>query len=110
MIQRALNYYKDRIDLYCFRNTDNPDKGLISQKNILTPKDWEDLRVQSELLHPFYQLTQRLEDSGDQKSYGCVWEVLPGIEILLTKLEKAKEIYKSNKFLSESINMGWKKL
>ncbi len=39
-----------------------------------------------------------------------MWEILPGIEILLTKLEKVKEIYKSNKFLSESINMGWKKL
>jgi len=39
-----------------------------------------------------------------------VWEILSGIEILLIKLEKVKKIYKSNKYFSESINMGWKKL
>ncbi len=45
MIQRVLNYCKNRIDFYYFRNTGDPDKGLISQKDMLISKDWEDLRV-----------------------------------------------------------------
>jgi uncharacterized protein YeeX (DUF496 family) len=35
IIERAISFFKDRIDLYCLRNTDDPEKRFVSKDDIL---------------------------------------------------------------------------
>jgi hypothetical protein len=80
--------------------------------DILSKEDWQILQTVQELMFPFWLLTLRLEGNASSSSYGTIWEVLPAMEVLLNRLEKASEIYTSrkSKFLNACINNAWIKL
>jgi hypothetical protein len=68
---------------------DDPDTAL--QHDELTPKDWEVLRCIKDILEPFKNWTERLTA---RYSNGCVADILPVMDELLSGLEKAKVFYK----------------
>jgi len=57
-------------------------------------------------MFPFWLLTLQLEGNSHTGSYGTIWEVLPAMEVLIDRLEKALKIYtpRKSKFINACIN------
>jgi hypothetical protein len=78
----------------------------------LTTGDWKDLRILHELLEPFDTLTKEMQGNIiDDRMNGAIFDVLPAMDLLLKRLEDAKEKYTSTKSaLATCVNLAWKKL
>jgi hypothetical protein len=63
-------------------------------------------------MFPFWLLTMRLEGNSPTGSYGTIWEVLPAMEVLIDRLEKASKVYnhRKSKFINACINNAQIKL
>jgi hypothetical protein len=81
MISDAIKQ-EDHIKMY----TNSMDE-LADDK--LTDIEWGELKEVKKLLSPFEQLTQYVQ--GKDSSQGSITLILPGMDILLSHLEKAKE-------------------
>ena len=90
---------RQRIDGYC-----NLEPELA--KDRLTARDWKDLEEIMELLEPFKYLTMLGQEKGSD--LGAIGTVLPGMDMLLEILEKArgKPRPKDSAF-QEAIDASW---
>ena len=59
----------------------------LDDKDFLTDEDQVQLEAMYHGLKPFWEITMRLEGHGHQGSHGVIWEVLPGLEMLLSHVE-----------------------
>ena len=64
------------------------DDEELNEDDFLTDEDWLQLEAIYYGLKPFWEVTQRLEGYGTDGSYGVIWEVLPGLEMLLSHVEQ----------------------
>lgn len=102
-LHRALKL-RVRIMTFCAEN----EEELAA--DILTKREWDELKDIEILLEPFYSLTKRMEGNPIDGHHGSIWEALPAVEMLLQHLEKAKITYRSNRYLMTCINLAWVKL
>ena len=81
------------------------------EKDWLTDEEWATLGKIMKLLRPFWNVTKDLEGNAERRHHGSLWEDLPTMEALLTKLEKAKIMYpmEQKPFLCQFINNVWDK-
>jgi hypothetical protein len=56
-------------------------------KDSLSPTEWNELRVISKALEPFWEVTMRLESHAKAGAKGVIWEALPSFDFLLSKCE-----------------------
>lgn len=82
------------------------------EEDWLTDKEWASLGKIMKILRPFWNATKDLEGNAERGHHGSLWEALPTMEALLTKLESAKVMYpmEQEPFLCQSINNAWDKL
>lgn len=96
MIKRALQL-KDPIDFYTLRHVNKSrDSNEHLHKDTLTPQDWIRLTELYDLLEPFQTQTARLEGHAKEGHHGSAWEILPTIEMLITKLEHKQSSFRSS--------------
>lgn len=57
----------------------------------LNDDDWDTLEAIAKGLQPFEDITLRLEGHAQAGHHGAIWEALPSLEYLLSKLEAGKE-------------------
>ena len=62
------------------------DEELVDE-DFLTDDDWAQLESIYHGLKPFWETIMRLEGHGYIGSHGVIWEVLPGLEMLLFHVE-----------------------
>lgn len=91
MIHRALRV-EERLRL--FVRDDRYRRDL--QNDALSDADWEHLQQVAIALKPFHDTTQRMQGSGEEGHHGCIWEAIPALEGLLTKMEKGTAAATSN--------------
>jgi hypothetical protein len=111
-LQRALrlreaieDFVRSAIRLNQDGERDGSQRAL--QHDELMPEDWEILRCVKDLLEPFKEWTKRLQV---RYSNGCVADILPAMDELLSKLEKAKAFYRAaghSEHIITMINNGW---
>jgi hypothetical protein len=80
------------------------------KQDTLSMQEWDQLEQIELILKPFQQVTKHLEGNAVHGHHGSIWEALPAVELLLAKLETAKDTYKDNSYLSTSVNLTWTKL
>jgi hypothetical protein len=104
MLERALKL-RVRIDSFIREYSDVGEYSLPAA-DILSKEDWHVLQTVQELMFPFWLLTMRLEGNSPTGSHGTIWEVLPAMEVLIDRLEKALKIYtpRKSKFINAYIN------
>ena len=84
---------------------DVSEQALIHDE--LLPEDWELLRSVKDILEPFKEWTNRLQV---RYANGCVADILPTMDELLSSLEDAKAFYTAegnSAHLVAMINNGW---
>lgn len=114
MIERALN-----LDLalkrYCRDWRPAPHETYDLTADFLDYAEWEELRHLEELLRPFYWSTKHIEGNAVTGSHGALWEVIPAMDYLFTKLKHAaNEIEEKPQLFTDHyqhcINHGFMKL
>ena len=103
---------KDRLQLYTIRWQGTRD-GQISEEDVLTRDDWDELKEIVEILRPFQILTLRLQGRTNTSTHGAIWEVLPSIEYLFVHLKSVKDrlsVIGNMKSLMVGINLAIIKL
>jgi hypothetical protein len=83
-IQRGL-VLRRPIQLFLF------DFQRALEDDLLSEEDWEQLRVITKALEPFYLVTKRLEGEASTGSHGVIWEALPILDHLMSHVEECKE-------------------
>ena len=109
MLERAFKL-KDAIELYQGHYKGGEDEPL--EDDVLTNDDWLELRELLDLLLPLRAVSLTLQSDGKDCNHGSLWQSLPAIDYLITKLEtlKVKHTYLPNTHFKAAINLGWKKL
>jgi hypothetical protein len=109
MLERAFKL-KDAIELYQGHFKGDEDEPL--DDDVLTSDDWLELRELLDLLLPLRIVSLTLQSNGKDCNHGSLWQALPAIDYLMTKLEtlKAKHKFLPNTHFKAAINLGWKKL
>ena len=79
-IQRGLRL-REAIKMYLASDEE------MEYEDFLTEDDWAQLEAIYHGLKPFWETIMRLEGHGHLGSHGVVWEVLPGLELLLSHVE-----------------------
>lgn len=87
MIKRALRL-QPAIQRYCLKWTPADGENYDLTKDFLDAQDWEELRHFEELLQPFDRATKRVEGNAYTGSHGALWEVIPTMDFLFSKLKK----------------------
>ncbi|OWT43020.1 restless-like transposase [Pochonia chlamydosporia 170] len=94
---------------------------ILRDENQLTDRDWEVLYHLEAILTVFETVVKTLEGDGHIRkrrqgwtgSYGNVWDVVLGYELLLNTLEEYKELaagFPDAEYLRIGINLAWDKL
>jgi hypothetical protein len=109
MLERAFKL-KDAIELYQGHFKGGEDEPL--EDDVLTSDDWLELRELLDLLLPLRAVSLTLQSESKDCTHGSLWQSLPAIDYLMTKLEalKVKHTYLPNTHFKAAINLGWKKL
>ena len=109
MLERAFKL-KDAIELYQSHFKSDNDEPL--DNDVLSPNDWLELRELLDLLLPLKAVSLTLQSDGKDCNNGCLWQSLPAIDYLMTKLEalKTSHMHLPNTHFKAAINFGWKKL
>jgi len=83
---------------------DNTEHALKHDE--LTPDDWDELRIVMDILEPFRRWTKLLQV---KHANGCIADILPAMDELLSHLEQAKAQYATRvgSHLVTMINNGW---
>ena len=98
MVNSVLNQ-QTRVDGFC-----QMEAGLV--KDRLTETDWSDLKEIVELLKPFKYLTLIGQEKGSD--FGSIGTILPGMDMLLETLEKARGKQRSvDSPFQEAIDEAW---
>ena len=85
----------------------------VSQDEIHTIEDWDELTEECAILGPFSTVTIRLEGHATDGTRGSVWEVLPYMEYLFGHLHKVREnleLLPKRKFMLRAVKLAIKKL
>jgi hypothetical protein len=93
----------------------------LQAKNQLGDRNWNVLQHLESILTVFETVMKTLEDDGQPrirrhkriKSYGNVWDVILGFELLLSKFEKFKQLateFPDFEQFRVGINLAWEKL
>src|SRR5438132_713780 len=100
MIDLALKK-RDHIDAFIRKSEINQeDYKRVSERDHLTTEDWRILAETKEALKPFYECTKETEGRAPNAEYGCLWETLPAMEFILEHLERLKENYEHDNYLT----------
>jgi len=88
------------------RDGERDDLEHALKHDELAPEDWDELRIIMEILEPFREWTQRLQK---KHANGCISDILPALDELLTHLEQAKVQYGSmtGSHVLTMMNNGW---
>ncbi|KAK5997074.1 FAD-linked oxidoreductase ZEB1 [Cladobotryum mycophilum] len=90
MIERAIEK-QQQIQGFLGQNQLETDrKKRIPDEDILTIEDWRLLIEIKDILKPLWSQTMRCQGWGKGDSHGRIWEIMTGIEFLLTHLEHWK--------------------
>jgi hypothetical protein len=93
MIERALKK-QGEIQAFLAKNKSELDpQRRVPEEDLLTYEDWRLLIELKEILEPLYQQTLRTQGWSKNGSHGCIWEVLTGMEYLLSKMENWKTFF-----------------
>jgi hypothetical protein len=105
MLERAFKL-KDAIELYQGHFKGDEDEPL--DDDVLTSDDWLELRELLDLLLPLRIVSLTLQSNGKDCNHGSLWQALPAIDYLMTKLEtlKAKHKFLPNTHFKAAINLG----
>ncbi|KAK6850583.1 hypothetical protein PG987_000217 [Apiospora arundinis] len=96
MIDRAI-LKRDDVEAFLIKNQLDPDfTRRIPSDDVLVAEDWKLLVELRDALEPLYRQTMRCQGWSKQGSFGCLWEVLPGMEYILEKLEDWKAFFDDN--------------
>lgn len=95
---RTATKLKTAINLFCHQYQENSD-------DLLSEKDWQDLKKPQDFLLFFYDAT-----TGTEGRNATIDSVLPTMDFLLERFETAKEKYANDPFMSPCCNSGWAKL
>ncbi|KAK7997663.1 hypothetical protein PG989_005703 [Apiospora arundinis] len=96
MIDRAILKHDD-VEAFLIKNQLDPDfTRRIPSDDVLVAEDWKLLVELRDALEPLYRQTMRCQGWSKQGSFGCLWEVLPGMEYILEKLEDWKAFFYDN--------------
>ncbi|KAK8120433.1 hypothetical protein PG999_004553 [Apiospora kogelbergensis] len=96
MIDRAI-LKRDDVEAFVIKNQLDPDfTRRIPSDDVLVAEDWKLLVELRDALEPLYRQTMRCQGWSKQGSFGCLWEVLPGMEYILEKLEDWKAFFDDN--------------
>ena len=91
MIERALKL-RHAIDLF-FLHYDHSGEGYDISQDVITQRDWADLKQFFNVLKPFKVLTKRMEGrankAGLEGSHGSLYEILESLDVLFKKLQQA---------------------
>ena len=82
-IQRALLVRK-RIDSFWFEHLEDLSQGELKEP------DWQHLEHLVKSLHPFYEITKRLEGLATSGHHGAIWEALPALILLMEQMENGR--------------------
>ena len=109
MLERAFKL-KDAIELY--QGHFKADKDEPLEDDVITNDDWLELRELLDLLLPLRAVSLTLQSDGKDCNHGSLWQSLPAIDYLMTKLEalKMKHMHLPHTHFKAAINLGWKKL
>jgi hypothetical protein len=109
MLERAFKL-KDAIELYQGHYKGGEDEPL--DDDVITGDEWLELRESLDLLLPLRSVSLTLQSNGKDCNHGSLWQALPAIDYLMTKLEalKVKHKYLPDTHFKAAINLGWKKL
>ena len=109
MLERAFKL-KDAIELYQSHFKSDNDEPL--DNDVLSPNDWLELRELLDLLLPLKAVSLTLQSDGKDCNNGCLWQSLPAIDYLMTKLEalKTSHMHLPNTHFKAAINLQVKKL
>jgi hypothetical protein len=109
MLERAFKL-KDAIELYQGHYKGGEDEPL--DDDVITGDEWLELRESLDLLLPLRSVSLTLQSNGKDCNHGSLWQALPAIDYLITKLEalKVKHKYLPDTHFKAAINLGWKKL
>ncbi|EAQ93808.1 hypothetical protein CHGG_02043 [Chaetomium globosum CBS 148.51] len=87
MIDRAIKK-KNHIHSFLVQLQVSEGEGHgIPVEEFLTAEDWRLLTELKAIVEPLYFQTMRCQGWGEKGSFGYLWEILPGMEFLLDKLE-----------------------
>ncbi|KAK5997555.1 Putative AC9 transposase-like protein [Cladobotryum mycophilum] len=93
MIERAIEK-QQQIQGFLGQNQLETDrKKRIPDEDILTIEDWRLLIEIKDILKPLWSQTMRCQGWGKGDSHGRIWEIMTGIEFLLTHLEHWKVFF-----------------
>ena len=85
-IHRAIELER-RIDVFCYTHRDELTQDLLSEV------DWTHLKQIRVGLQPFYRTTLRLEGRATNGHHGAIWEALPTLAYLLSKVEAGRQVW-----------------
>jgi hypothetical protein len=108
MLKRALKL-RTFLEIYIQRQIELDAKSTLKD-DWLVADDWNQLEELMVLLEPFKTLTTSLEGDPYEGKRGSMWEVLPAMDMLLQKLEQAKERLRDqadSTFLRTAVNNAW---
>ncbi|KAK5994467.1 hypothetical protein PT974_04942 [Cladobotryum mycophilum] len=93
MIERAIEK-QQQIQGFLGQNQLETDRQKrIPDEDILTIEDWRLLIEIKDILKPLWSQTMRCQGWGKGDSHGRIWEIMTGIEFLLTHLEHWKVFF-----------------
>ncbi|KAK8120231.1 hypothetical protein PG999_004351 [Apiospora kogelbergensis] len=99
MIDRAI-LKRDDVEAFVIKNQLDPDfTRRIPSDDVLVAEDWKLLVELRDALEPLYRQTMRCQGWSKQGSFGCLWEVLPGMDDPSDLMYLACRLY-ANKFLA----------
>jgi hypothetical protein len=93
MIQRAHVKRRELVDYLDAADNNPDDRSSIPAGSILDGGDWRQLTELMSILEPFHEQTMRTQGQGVSDGHGRLWEVIIGIEFLLTYLEAWMDHY-----------------
>lgn len=109
MVHRALQL-KDALTLYQDHYIAN---RILDSSDQISPDDWLQLGELHGLLEPIHETSLRVQSqSGIHGATGSLYEALPAMDYVLTKLEAARDAltYMPANHFKACVNLGWKKL
>ena len=91
----------------------NNESAFSLAEDTLTDDEWDQVQELIKLLKPFEKLTKLLQANttlaGSEGSYGSLWEVLPGLQLLFEHLQDA-EASATNDDIKQGIQFGLEKM
>ncbi|CCE35404.1 uncharacterized protein CPUR_06833 [Claviceps purpurea 20.1] len=96
MIERAL-VMREQISKFLVVNNLEPESSRKAPEDCqLDGEDWKLLIELKDLLEPLYKQTMLTQGWAQSGSHGALWEFILGVEFVLGRMEKWKQVYDSS--------------